>query len=97
VATAGSPSFTGAVVTVVSAFAGQAAIALELAGQRRHAERLSTVDVRDDGVGIPRRGRRSGLRNLSLRAKELHGELSIKAAEGGGTVLEWRVPVSSRS
>jgi signal transduction histidine kinase len=53
--------------------------------------------VRDDGVGIPRQGRRSGLRNLSLRAKELHGELSVEAAEGGGTVLEWRVPLSPGS
>jgi two-component system, NarL family, sensor histidine kinase DevS len=50
--------------------------------------------VRDDGVGIPPTGRRSGLRNLSMRAQELQGELSVEAAEGGGTVLEWRVPIS---
>jgi signal transduction histidine kinase len=49
--------------------------------------------VRDNGVGILPQGRRSGLRNLSLRAQELHGELSVEAAGGGGTVLEWRVPV----
>jgi signal transduction histidine kinase len=53
--------------------------------------------VRDDGVGIQPTGRRSGLRNLSLRAKELHGELSVEPDEGGGTVLEWRVPLFPRS
>jgi signal transduction histidine kinase len=52
--------------------------------------------VRDDGAGIPPTGRRSGLRNLSMRAQELQGELSVDAAEGG-TVLEWRVPLSPRS
>jgi signal transduction histidine kinase len=49
--------------------------------------------VRDDGVGIAPTGRRSGLRNLSMRAQELQGELSVDAAEGG-TVLKWRVPLS---
>jgi signal transduction histidine kinase len=53
--------------------------------------------VRDDGVGIPRKGRRSGLRNLARRAQELQGELSVEAAEDGGTVLEWRVPLSPPS
>jgi signal transduction histidine kinase len=53
--------------------------------------------VRDDGVGISPTGRRSGLHNLSIRAQELQGELSVEAAAGGGTVLEWRVPVSLRS
>ena len=52
--------------------------------------------VRDDGVGIAPTGRRSGLRNLSMRAQELQGELSVYAAEGG-TVLEWRVPLSPHS
>jgi signal transduction histidine kinase len=52
--------------------------------------------VRDDGVGIAPTGRRSGLRNLSMRAQELQGELSVDAAEGG-TVLEWRVPLSPPS
>ena len=43
----GSRSFTSAVVGVVAAFAGQAAIALELAEQRRRAERQGTVEDHD--------------------------------------------------
>ena len=39
-------------------------------------------------------GRRSGLGNLADRAGELGGTLSVGPAEGGGTELEWRVPLS---
>ena len=50
------------------------------------------VRVSDDGVGIPAQGRRSGLRNLRLRAEKLGGELRLEAGEGRGTELVWRVP-----
>jgi signal transduction histidine kinase len=49
--------------------------------------------VRDNGTGIPGGAARSGLRNLAGRAGELGGELRITPAAGGGTDLEWRVPL----
>lgn len=49
--------------------------------------------VADDGVGIPETGRRSGLENMASRAKSLGGTFGVRAREGGGTVLEWRVPL----
>jgi signal transduction histidine kinase len=49
--------------------------------------------VRDNGVGLAGTGRRSGLANLAERAAELGGTLRVATAEGGGTELEWRVPL----
>ncbi|MFL6053908.1 MAG: GAF domain-containing protein [Actinoallomurus sp.] len=48
--------------------------------------------VEDDGVGIPEDGRRSGLRNMAQRADDLGGSFEIRPRDGGGTVLDWRVP-----
>jgi signal transduction histidine kinase len=57
---------------------------------------MLTVQVTDDGIGIPDEGRRSGLRNLTGRAEKLGGELRLEPADPGaakpGTRLEWRVP-----
>jgi two-component system, NarL family, sensor histidine kinase DevS len=57
---------------------------------------LLTVQVTDDGTGIPEGGRRSGLRNLASRAEKLGGEFRVGPADPGaptpGTRLEWRVP-----
>ena len=57
---------------------------------------MLTVQVTDDGTGIPDGGRRSGLRNLAGRAEKLGGELRLEPADPGaqqpGTRLEWRVP-----
>ncbi len=52
------------------------------------------LTVRDNGVGITPGGRRSGLRNLQQRAAGLGGSLTAGAAEGGGTELVWRVPLT---
>ncbi|MCO5999748.1 sensor histidine kinase [Actinoallomurus rhizosphaericola] len=52
--------------------------------------------VEDDGVGIPEDGRRSGLRNMAERAQALGGAFEIRPRDGGGTVLEWRVPPAAR-
>ena len=61
------------------------------------ADRMLTVQVTDDGTGIPAGGRRSGLRNLASRAGKLGGELVLGPADPGacppGTRLEWRVPL----
>ena len=50
--------------------------------------------VRDDGTGMGQTTRRSGLANMAERAADLGGKLVIGPAEGGGTQLDWRVPVS---
>jgi signal transduction histidine kinase len=52
-----------------------------------------TVHVRDNGRGITETGRRSGLANMADRAEHLGGKLRVSPAEGGGTELEWKVPV----
>ena len=61
------------------------------------ADRVLTVQVTDNGTGIPADGRRSGLRNLASRADKLGGELLLGPAVPGasppGTRLEWRVPL----
>jgi signal transduction histidine kinase len=51
--------------------------------------------VADDGVGIEPGGRRGGLRNMIERAAALGGECTIGRRDGGGTVVEWRVPLPS--
>ena len=58
------------------------------------ADGFLVVRVSDNGVGIPAQGRRSGLRNLRLRAEKLGGELRLGPADadGTGTELVWRVP-----
>jgi two-component system sensor histidine kinase DevS len=50
--------------------------------------------VADDGRGIgTTTGRRSGLANLARRAAILGGSLTIEDRPGGGTLLEWVVPL----
>jgi signal transduction histidine kinase len=51
--------------------------------------------VADNGVGIEPGGRRGGLRNMVERAAALGGECAIGPRDGGGTVVEWRVPLPS--
>jgi signal transduction histidine kinase len=57
---------------------------------------ILTVSVTDDGTGIPAGIKRSGLRNLAIRAEDLGGELRLSPADPTaptpGTRLEWRVP-----
>jgi signal transduction histidine kinase len=54
------------------------------------------LTVSDNGVGIPPGGRRSGLRNMSERARQLGGELEVSRPEGGGATIEWWVPLPER-
>lgn len=51
------------------------------------------VVVEDNGLGLGVSTRRSGLDNLRQRAETLGGELRIDSETGGGTRLEWRVPL----
>ena len=82
-----------------------AALREGLANAAKHA-RASRVDVsvdagrdlvltvRDNGVGVPGdSSRRSGLANLTDRATETGGTMHVATADGGGTELEWRVPL----
>jgi signal transduction histidine kinase len=101
--------FTGPVDFEVSDGAAEHALAVTreaLSNVARHARAskaevdVATMDgflvlrVADNGVGM-REGevRRSGLGNLADRAAALGGEFSVGPADGGGTVLTWRVPV----
>jgi signal transduction histidine kinase len=50
----------------------------------------------DDGIGIgsaPTAG--NGIANMSARAGNLGGTCELPRREPNGTILEWRVPVSS--
>ena len=82
-----------------------AALREGLANAAKHA-RASRVDVsveagrdlvltvRDNGIGLPgNSSRRSGLANLTERATETGGTMRVATADGGGTELEWRVPL----
>jgi len=54
------------------------------------------VRVTDNGKGLPRpleNGR--GLHNIEQRAATMGGDLSVSDRETGGTVVEWRVPVTA--
>jgi signal transduction histidine kinase len=52
--------------------------------------------VKDNGVGLTKTTRRSGLANLAERARDLGGKVRTAAAEGGGTELEWRIPLPTQ-
>jgi signal transduction histidine kinase len=52
-----------------------------------------TVDVTDDGVGIPATAQRRGLRNLEARAAASGGALTINSPSRGGTNIHWSVPL----
>jgi signal transduction histidine kinase len=52
--------------------------------------------VEDDGVGLPGElARKSGLENMRKRAENFGGSFTAqRATEGGGTLVEWRVPLA---
>jgi signal transduction histidine kinase len=101
-------TFGGAIDSLVPSNIGEQLIAVlreALSNAARHAE-ASAVDievdadpsrvvllVRDDGRGISENGRRSGLANLAARARDLGGSFDARAGSGGGTVIEWSVPL----
>ena len=59
-----------------------------------HAGGELSLTVRDNGSGIKDVTRRSGLSNLEQRATKLGGSMRIEPATGGGTELDWRVPLA---
>ncbi len=58
-----------------------------------HSGQEVEVVVIDDGIGIGRVRRSSGLANLQERAKARNGSFSVAKQPEGGTRLDWRVPV----
>jgi signal transduction histidine kinase len=75
-------------------------------GKHAHATHVSVhvavdettceLTIVDDGIGMTgatRVGGGLGLANLGRRADKLHGTFSIGSPPGGGTVLEWKVPI----
>lgn len=48
-----------------------------------------SIEVTDDGCGMPADVTASGLNNLRARAEETGGTLTVTAAPGGGTILRW--------
>jgi signal transduction histidine kinase len=59
-----------------------------------HADTNLVLEVVDDGVGISTEsGGGNGLRNMTQRAQGLGGRADIVGSPGGGTRLEWVVPV----
>jgi signal transduction histidine kinase len=53
-----------------------------------------TIEVADDGIGLPAGGRRSGLANLAERAARRGGRFSAAADPAGtGTRVVWDVPL----
>jgi signal transduction histidine kinase len=49
--------------------------------------------VRDNGTGMADTSRRSGLANLTQRAEQYGGTLTVGPGDNGGTELRWRVPL----
>lgn len=74
--------------------AGASGIEVDVAANETHL----TLVIADNGLGIqPERlhsGAGNGLPNMLARATELGGTCEIGPRPGGGTVVEWRVPIS---
>lgn len=52
-----------------------------------------TLDVTDDGIGIPTTVARSGLHNLTSRAQQAGGTFTATPLDQGGTRLTWSAPL----
>lgn len=52
-----------------------------------------SIEVTDDGCGIPAEVTPSGLSNLRARAEEVGGQVSVTEAPGGGTAVRWTAPL----
>jgi signal transduction histidine kinase len=102
--------FEGAVDTLIPPGVGEQLLAVlreSLSNTARHAEATAVtvtvtatleearLTVQDDGVGLVESGRRSGLDNLTRRARDLGGTFEVQTApDGVGTVVEWCVPLT---
>ena len=78
--------------------------ALSNSARHAHASRVEVhinVDdelgilVVDNGIGLGQPERLSGIANARARAELLGGRLDLTAASNGGTIFDWRVPLST--
>ncbi|MDP1806579.1 MAG: hypothetical protein Q8K72_15490, partial [Acidimicrobiales bacterium] len=62
------------------------------------AEADLVLRVLDDGhgLGAERRAGAKGLANMEARAARLGGSVLVKPGPEGGTLVEWRVPLTSQ-
>lgn len=62
-------------------------------------EQYLTVEVLDDGIGLPAERPQGGhgLANLARRAERLGGSCSISAVTPSGTLVSWTVPTTPRT
>jgi signal transduction histidine kinase len=62
------------------------------------AEGWVTLNVADDGVGMPEGlSAGHGMENMRTRAHQLGGELVISGRSPSGTLLRWQVPIATRA
>jgi signal transduction histidine kinase len=78
-------------LTNVARHAGATSVAVDLTST---GETL-TLEVLDDGRGVPEGGRRSGLVNMRRRAERHWGTFSVAPHHPAGTLLCWSVPRGS--
>ncbi|WP_134715519.1 sensor histidine kinase [Saccharomonospora xinjiangensis] len=57
------------------------------------SERAFSIEVADNGGGVPPGVQRSGLDNLDKRARQCGGELVVRNVPQGGALVLWRVPL----
>lgn len=55
--------------------------------------RVVCLSIQDNGIGMDDPGAGNGVRNMQERAAAIGGECVISAAPGGGTQVEWRIPL----
>jgi signal transduction histidine kinase len=77
-------------LTNVARHASATSVLVELTAT---SERL-TLEVLDDGRGIPDGGRRSGLLNMRRRAAHHDGTFTIAPRDPSGTTVSWSVPLA---
>jgi signal transduction histidine kinase len=101
--------FTGPVETMIPGYVADQLLATlreSLSNVARHASarwaeiKVTVVDdialtVEDDGVGLHSVDRAGGLglANMKARAEQLGGRFTAQPRSGGGTHLDWRVPL----
>ena len=101
-----SIGFSGRIDNIPAALAEQAQAVLREAVSNtvRHAHATAltvmvtaaadlVIEVTDNGTGIPGTVARSGLHNLTTRARVFGGTLTVDMPAGGGTHLVWAAPL----
>ena len=74
-------------LTNVAKHARASSVAVDLAAEGRTLQ----MTVADDGVGLRRSARRSGLSNMRHRAESYGGRLELDRAPAGGLLLRWTI------